>query len=312
MMLKFLATLFLAAFVWTQAVSAAVPASCRGVNLDQFMVAGQPGDAPPDKIYKFTQIRSQVLDAISKSKNTSSCYTDFYRSALNEEGEYWGRKLAAEGCTVNDKGEISGSCPSASEARRSTQFVNNLDSELRDQIDDRLDASEILAADARGTGNGSTGDCPLRKPATASIAQAHDQLCCGTAQDNGGVIRSVEEGINYNTCLGKIRPTNQRFLSGGGIAACLGNAISAAAHVIWDSIASIFKLPGQLWAARSQIWALITSSQARSEFASKMFQVLKQFFTDRVEAFKCYNDYEKAQFACRIGGQIVALSLIHI
>lgn len=306
MTFKFFAAFLILVTMWS-APAWAVPASCRGVNLNQFMVTGQPSDAPPDKIYRFTVLRTQLVQSISRSQPNAACYADFYKSALNEEGAYWGQRLAQEGCTISANGTISGSCPSASEARRSTQFINTLDRELKNDIDERLDAHDDLEAEANGA-RATAGDpnCPARRPAGAGVQQLHDQMCCGTSADQGGVIRAVEAGINYNTCLGKIRPTGQRFFSGGGIAACLGNAISAAAHTIWDSITSIFKLPGELWAARSQIWSLITSSQARAQFASKMMQILQQFFTDRVEAFKCYNSYEKAQFACRLGGQIIA------
>jgi hypothetical protein len=307
MIVKLNLLFFALALIWQNTAFAVdTPASCRGVNLSQFMQTGAPSDSPPNKIYKFTTIRDQLLSSIDHSRNTSTCYSEFYRNALAEEGEYWGGRLAREGCNVNSKGQITGDCPSASEARKSTQYMENLDRELKHSIDERLEANSTLEAEANGARATGPANCPLKSGSAAGVQQLHDQMCCGTSADQGGVIRAVESGINYNTCIGKIRPTNQRFFSGGGLADCLGNAISAAAHVIWDSISSIFKLPGELWAARSQIWALITQPAARAQFAKKMMQILEHFFTDRVEAFKCYNNYQKAQFACKLGGQIIA------
>lgn len=280
------------------------PRSCRNVDLNRFMHVGQPASAPPDKIYKFTEMRAQLLRSIDNSQNTQ-CYADFYSQAVGEVGDYWGERLAQSGCEVDNRGRITGTCPDAGEARRSVEFVGNLDRELKTKIRGRLAESQQARTAAATAAD--RADCDARPTTPArSLQETQDALCCGTASGSGGVVRSVERGINYQTCIGKIRPTNQNFLSGSGLASCVGNAIKAALQQLWDNITAIFSLPGELWAARSQIWALITQPEARAQFARVMMQQFKSFFTDKVEAFKCYNDYEKAQYVCRMGGQLIA------
>jgi hypothetical protein len=280
------------------------PRSCRGVDLNRYMHTGQPASAPPDKIYKFTEMRAQLLRSIDNSQNTQ-CYADFYRQAIGEVGDYWGERLAQSGCEVDNRGRITGSCPDAGEARRSVEFVGNLDRELKTRIRARLAESQQAREAAAAAAD--RDDCEARPTTPARSAQEiKDALCCGTASGGGGVIRAVERGINYQSCIGKTRPTSQSFLSGSGLASCVGNAVKAALQQLWDNITAIFSLPGELWAARSQIWALITQPQARAQFARMLMQQFRSFFTDRVEAFKCYNDYEKAQYVCRMGGQLIA------
>lgn len=278
------------------------PRSCGRTNLNRFMHTGQTASAAPDKIYKFTEIRRELLASLENSQNTQ-CYADFYKQAIGEVGDYWGERLAQSGCEVDRNGRITGSCPDAGEARRSVEFVGNLDRELKRSIAKRLaDADKAKTAAATA---GDRDECEAKRSPAQILRETQDALCCGNAS-GGGVVRAVERGINYQTCLGKIRPTGQNFLSGSGLASCVGNAVKAALQQLWDNITAVFSLPGELWAARSQIWALITQPEARAQFARVLMQQMKSFFTDKVEAFKCYNDYEKAQYVCRMGGQLIA------
>lgn len=307
MQFKFINAFILIIFATLMAVESfaiETPRSCRNVDLNRFMHAGQPASAPPDKIYKFTEMRTQLLRSIDNSQNTQ-CYADFYSQAVGEVGDYWGERLAQSGCEVDNRGRITGSCPDAGEARRSVEFVGNLDRELKTRIRARLAESQQARTAAATAAD--RDDCEARPTTPArSLQETKDALCCGTSSGGGGVIRAVERGINYQTCIGKTRPTSQNFLSGSGLASCVGNAVKAALQQLWDNITAIFSLPGELWAARSQIWALITQPEARAQFARVLMQQFKSFFTDRVEAFKCYNEYEKAQYVCRMGGQLIA------
>ena len=293
---------------WSLVVQAK-PASCKNVNLDRFMHTGQVDAAIPEKIYRFNDIRAELLRSFDTGVNTQ-CYVDFYKSSLSEVGDYWGSRLAQAGCQVSAAGEITGTCPEGDEARKSVQYFKNLDREVRTKISKRLAESREARDQARAVAN--NGECATSRNAPEkSLEATKDVMCCGTENNSAGVVRAVLPGTNYNSCVGKIRPTTQQFFSGSGLADCLGNAVKAAAQMLWDSLSSIIKLPGELWAARTQIWQLLTSQKARAEFASALMQQFKNFFEEQSTAFNmCFNDYEKAQYVCRVGGQIIATAAL--
>lgn len=299
-------------------VYAADPESCRGVNLDQFRNSAVPAGSPPEQMYKFDAIKTQLIQSIRQQRNSAQCYTDFYQNALTENSQYWGRTLALEGCVVNDNGTISSTstlsalgvtCNSANAARNSLERMNRLDQQLRGENQAIQEASEVLedaAAEARAGGTGAEA-CQARRAPTATAEQLRENICCGpTARSAAGAIGALEPGITRNSCLSKIRPTNRRILSGGALGSCLAGIARSAINTFISNIGSIVSLPGQLWAARAQIWSLMTSAAAREKFMQQIKQAVQQFIGDRVNAVRsCYNGYEIAQYGCRVAGQLV-------
>ena len=287
---------FAALSAFCHVANAGVPSSCKDTDVTSFVYRGQASSAAPDKIYNFIKLRHELVASLEDGVKTK-CLSDLYHSALQEESDYWHDRLKKSGCSSDANGEITGDCPESSEARKSVTFLSHLDDELKEDLQ-----SQIAATESKHGGTAPV--CPLK--AQDQARAAHDLFCCGGPSDNGGMIRAVDRSLNYDSCIGKVRPTKAEFLSGRGITDCLGNAVGAALKVIWDSIASFLKLPGELWAARAQIAELMTQKSARQKFVAMLGEQLKHFFTDKVDAFSCYNDYEKAQYVCRMGGEVIA------
>ena len=305
-------TIFLLSVLFFSMQSLAIekPSSCKNVNLSPFINSNLPPESAPEKVYKLAEIQNEVLESLESSESTA-CYVDFYQKVIGESGDYWGERLAKSGCELNEQGDISGNCPDREQAQKSLDQLNKLDGELREKVKLRLKESRKARDQAAGDSGGDQQCGVDSRDPIAVLQEAKESMCCGSKDDGGGVVRAVIKGTSYNACLGKIRPTDQKFFSGSGLADCLGNAVKAAAETLWQSISSIVQLPGELWAARSQIWSLMTNADARAQFTRALMQQFKAFFSDRVDAFNmCFNEYEKAQYVCNVGGRIVATAAL--
>lgn len=282
--------------------------SCSGMDYSSYYIKGNEKSVVSERIIKFEKLKNNLLETIATNDaKKSKCLYSFYQKNLSETSEYWAKELAQKGCNINYKsGKIVEPCKVNSEAKKSTQYLMNLDEDFRDKVSDiKEQSNEIKAVEWQG----SVGSCQSKNlNKSKSMFDVSDSICCGdkNSKETLGLVRDTYPSISYHSCIAKIKPTNEKFLSGEGILNCFGNIIKGAIQKIWDDISGLFKLPGELWGARSALWSIISDSKARAKFASNILNVIKSFFTNKIVAFKCLNSYEKGQYLCKTGGEIIA------
>ncbi len=281
--------------------------SCSDQDNSSYYIKGNSKSTVSERVIRFDKLKKDLLMNIASNQTKKTeCLYSFYQKNLSETSEYWAKNLAQQGCSLNPKsGKIIEPCNVNTEAKKSTQYLINLDEDFRIKVSDiKEQSSEIKAAKLQQ----SVSSCQSKQSNTKSLFDVNDSICCGDKNSNKqlGIVRETYSSISYLGCLAKIKPTKEKFLSSEGILNCLGNIIKGAIQKIWDDISGLFKLPGELWGARSALWSILTDAKARSKFTSNIMQVIEKFFVDKIVAFKCLNEYEKGQYLCKTGGEIIA------
>jgi hypothetical protein len=141
----------------------------------------------------------------------------------------------------------------------------------------------------------------------STLSKTKEQLCCGNSLEAGtGAVRGLYPQIDHKSCLEKINPSTNPSTLEKQTASCAANVIQEALTAVWNNLKGMVNLPEELWAARSQIWQLMTNAEAREEFSRRFTLAIKKFVDDRVDSVgSCLNEQEKNQIYCKISGQVV-------
>jgi hypothetical protein len=262
-------------------------------STEKYMKAGSDQDRASEKIYRFQLLQNDLEHALQVGAGPEAkCLSDFYQKALSEEGDYWGRRMAEEKCEIKDPS----SCKDT-EVARSVHYLTSLNEHFIHKIKNE----EIYLIK------------PLcQQPATLSVEQLHNQMCCGSPDGKSvGAVRAILKGINYNSCLDKIStPRNQTDWQKLGrapevLSSCVGDVVAGLIKGVWDSMTSMAKLPVQLWAARNEIWLLMTNTSARKKFSDALSNAVQQFVANFQKATNsCLNPAERVELACHMAGEI--------
>ncbi len=164
-----------------------------------------------------------------------------------------------------------------------------------------LKPQALLAAEAP------CDDLKNNQSVESTLSQTKEQLCCGNSHESGtGAVRGLYPQIDHKTCLEKISPAKNQTSVEKQTASCAADVIQEALTAVWNNLQGMVNLPEELWAARSQIWQLMTNAEARAEFSKRLSLAVKKFVDDRVDSVgSCLNEQEKNQVYCKISGQVV-------
>lgn len=252
-----------------------------------------------DKIFKFKNLRDDLILEIDNglpNGEKAGCLMDFYDKSMKESAEFWGQRQSEASCTETCQIEYA----------KSTKYLENLDGELRQKIRERLPAAEKALAE----NNKNREACSVRDTDPAGdLLNLKNSMCCGSSSEKGeiGAVRAIYPEITHKSCLIKTQPSTNEMLSVGGLVDCVSNLVQQALKTVWHNIKSLVSLPGELWAAKDQIWQLMTNSDARKAFASRFIGSVKSFIQTRSEALgSCLNQYEQSQYICRVTGEIIS------
>ncbi len=238
--------------------------------------------------YNFNKIAQDMISEIEVSPGSSDakCLSDLYENEMAKTGQAVGEAYLKSSCQASCKANI--------EIQK--KQLDQLDLEYRKDLK-AVSSSKSPAPEKCDSGSG-----PLE-----ALKEAKNSLCCGNKSENGtGSVRGIYPDITYQGCLAKTNPTNKDAASIASGGQCLANVLKEGITAVWNNLTSILTIPAELWAAKAQIWQLITNSDARAEFAKKMMSLIGKFVTDRVESVNsCLNPYEKTQFICKLSGQIL-------
>ncbi len=298
--MKFVAGLLAFSMTFTSAFSFAAGPQCSDINLRQYMKAGAIEDAAPNKIYRFTQMREDIIENIDDPRKTK-CLNDAYRSGLEQEAGYWGKRLADAGCSLDAQGDVADDCPIAGEVRDSNEFLYNLENDSNADIRRALDISRSVAAeDAEPPAQARAPECPLTPKSSVELtaAQLKTATCCGSPSDKGGAVRVSDPNISYQECVGKI--SKNTHSAADTAISCVGSAVKGAVTAIWEAIKGLWHLPAMI----GQVWSLMTNASAREAFFNK----IKGFVQAKGTAYQqCYNTHEWWQQVCSDTAQVITM-----
>jgi hypothetical protein len=279
----------------TSAFSFAAGPQCTDANLGHYMKTGDLGDQAPDKIYRFAELRHDIIQNIADPHKTK-CLNDAYQSGLEQEATYWGKRLSQAGCKLDADGDVPDNCPIADEVRESNEFLYNLENDSNATIRRAIQISRAVASEDRATTAPTCSAAPQSIRSTA--LQLHQISCCGSPNAKSGAVRINEPEISYQECLGKIGENTHSVAD--SVISCAGSVIKGVVGAIWESIKGLWHLPAMI----GQVWSLMTNTSARNAFFAKITEFLKA----KGEAvYSCYNGHEAAQEICRDAGALITM-----
>ncbi len=277
---------------------------CAGADKAKYLKAGSFESAPGQRIIRFKQLRDDLKGALEKGEaDRSQCLYDLYDKSAQDEAGFWQAKAAAEGCDLENPKE----CPDP-ETPRSLKFLENIHKEL--EADLKEDIAKIPATEAAAAAE--CNDCEVNSDLEDQAALAdylkHDQ-CCGSkdAKTDGemGVVRERYAGISYNQCLAK---TDKNAKASGlqTAGSCIAGLVMSVFKGMFDGVVGFFKLPGELIAARAQIWAIITDSDERAKFFEHIKNSLLEFIgVQSGDLTNCLNAEAKTKMYCENAGEVI-------
>lgn len=277
---------------------------CAGADKAKYLKAGSFESAPGQRIIRFKQLRDDLKGALEKGEaDRSQCLYDLYDKSAQDEAGFWQAKAAAEGCDLENPKE----CPDP-ETPRSLKFLENIHKEL--EADLKEDIAKIPATEAAAVAE--CNDCEVNTDLEDQAALAdylkHDQ-CCGSkdAKTDGemGIVRERYAGISYNQCLAK---TDKNAKASGlqTAGSCIAGLVTSVFKGMFDGVVGFFKLPGELIAARAQIWAIITDSDERAKFFEHIKNSLLEFIgVQSGDLTNCLNAEAKTKMYCENAGEVI-------
>lgn len=238
--------------------------------------------------YNFSKIAQDMISEVEVNPGSleAKCLSDLYENEMEKTGQTAGEAYLKSTCQDSCKANI----------RNQKEKLDKLDNDFKKQIAS-VNFNTLSAPEK----------CISVIGPVETLKEAKNSLCCGNKSESGtGSVRGIYPEITYQVCLEKTNPTNKEAAGVGSAGQCLANVIKEGMTAVWNNLTSILTIPSELWAAKSQIWQLMTNSDARAEFAKKMMSLIGKFVTDRVDSVKsCLNPYEKTQFICKLSGQIL-------
>ncbi len=277
---------------------------CASADKAKYLKAGSFESAPGQRIIRFKQLRDDLKGALEKGEaDRSQCLYDLYDKSAQDEAGFWQAKAAAEGCDLENPKE----CPDP-ETPRSLKFLENIHKEL--EADLKEDIAKIPATEAAAAAE--CNDCEVNTDLEDQAALAdylkHDQ-CCGSkdAKTDGemGIVRERYAGISYNQCLAK---TDKNAKASGlqTAGSCIAGLVMSVFKGMFDGVVGFFKLPGELIAARAQIWAIITDSDERAKFFEHIKNSLLEFIgVQSGDLTNCLNAEAKTKMYCENAGEVI-------
>lgn len=265
--------------------------ACSDVALLEYYKVGSPGDPASEKIYRFIRLRDALRAAIEAGEvEKGTCLNELYKSALKEEGEYWGTRMVEAGC---DHEKPAGECQDP-EIVRSVRFINTLNGELEGSLREGLAVAEAVKP-----------ACPPdQQDPFILTGPAKEQMCCGTADGKElGAVRTALKGDDYQTCLRRVRPSPAKGYQTA--ATCVGVAVWSFAKSIVNSLTSLITAPMQLVSAKGQLWQLITNKKTRYQFMSDLINSITESLNAHNKTINvCLNPHEQAKYVCRGVGDL--------
>lgn len=300
---KYVLTICIFSFLSLVSYQSQAADNCANVDKKKYTKIGDFDSSAGERIIFFKKLRDDLVSALEKGDAiVSQCLYDLYDKSSQEEAGFWAGKAAAEGCDL----ESPTSCPDP-ETPRSLRFLETLHKELETKLKTSLadmpkpDDTEAQAA---------CDTCLTEADDQAALAEMQGAICCGTkdATDPAelGVVRSHYAGISYNQCLAKTDKKQQKegLLAGG--ASCIWESVKSVFKGMFDGVKAFFSLPGDLIAARAQIWAIITDSDFRNQFMQHLSDSIMEFIgVQGGELTSCLNDNAKRDYYCQNAGEVI-------
>lgn len=297
--------IFIFSFFILTGYQAKAAVDCK--NKDRYLKLGDFDSKAGERVFFFKKMTDDLTSALEKGDtDQANCLNDLYQKSAEEEGKFWQAKALAEGCNVDDPS----TCPDP-ETPRSLKFLEAIHNKMVKKLEAHLDKPD----EPQGMEAGA--DCPKcleeKKRQDEAILAEHLRTgtCCGTkdakADGDIGVVRLQYQGISYNQCLAKI-DKNKKSSTMEDVGSCVWEAGKKFVKGMFDGVFGIFSLPGELYAARSQIWAIITDSDKRNEFFTHIKNVfLESFGFQKGELRECLNDQENTNLTCQSYGEALGI-----
>lgn len=247
-------------------------------------------------VYRFTNLRDDFLSELNSGTQPDrlECLSSFYEKAMTDVGAYWSRRISTKSCSNACKKEF----------QRSSAFLTSLDKEFKRKIKNKLAKQVIL------TKNPDEG-CVSEQMAAVTlhpIHEMHDELCCGkTDQPTTGVVYGIYPHLSRSNCLEKVRSSADDTSPISSALKCTEDLTQTALNRLFENIQGLATLPFELWAARDQIWEVMTHPDLRTAFVQNLSKKIQTFVTDRVESMtSCLNPTEKTKYLCSLSGDLIA------
>jgi hypothetical protein len=261
-------------------------------------------DSPPgQRIFYFEKLKGALETALDKGEaDKAECLYNFYDRSAEAETGFWLGKAAAEGCDI----ENPSACPDP-ETPRSLNYLKTmhakLETNLKGGVEALQDKTEAAAACTEGCGEGQGDEAAL-------AAYLQNGQCCGTKEatvlEEMGTVRNKYPGISYLQCLDKTDKTKKRAGALSTMGSCVLSAVTQVFKGMLDGVTSFFSLPGQLIAARAQIWDIITDTDARNAFFAHIKDSVLEFIgVQSGELTNCLNDEAKTTYYCENVGEVI-------
>jgi len=302
--LKKLVKICIFSFLMMAAVQAEAADKCANADKAKYLKAGSFEAAPGERIIRFKQLRDDLKGALEKGEaDLSQCLYDLYDKSAQDEAGFWQAKAAAEGCDLENPKE----CPDP-ETPRSLKFLESLHKELEADLKEDIAKLSTTEAAAECTEGCDEVDSELADKAALADYLQHEQ-CCGAkdAKTDGemGVVRERYPGISYNQCLAK---TDKNAKASGlqTAGSCIAGLVTSVFKGMFDGVVGFFKLPGELIAARAQIWAIITDSDERAKFFEHIKNSVLEFIgVQSGDLTNCLNAEAKTKYYCENAGEVI-------
>lgn len=304
--LKNLIKISVFSFLMVAGFQAQAADQCANADKEKYLKAGSFEAAPGERIIRFKKLRDDLKSALEKGEaDLSQCLYDLYDKVAQDEAGFWQAKALAEGCDLENPKE----CPDP-ETPRSLKFLENLHAELEADLKEDIAKIPKTEADAECTeGCGeAVADTELDDQAALAEYLQHEQ-CCGVkdAKTDGemGFVRSHYPGLSYNQCLAKT--DKNRKASGLQTAgSCIAGLVTSVFKGMFDGVVGFFKLPGELIAARAQIWAIITDKEERAKFFEHIKNSVLEFIGVQAgDLTNCLNAEAKTKYYCENAGEVI-------
>ncbi|MES2802709.1 MAG: hypothetical protein V4654_09480 [Bdellovibrionota bacterium] len=296
-------------FLMTAGFQAEAADKCASADKSKYLKVGSFDSAPGERIIRFKQLRDDLKSALEKGEaDRSQCLYELYDKSAQDEAGFWQAKAAAEGCDLENPKE----CPDP-ETPRSLKFLENihkeLEADLKEDIAQLPTTTEAAAECTEGCGEAVAAvDTDMADQVALAEYLQHDQ-CCGAkdAKTDGemGFVRERYPGITYNQCLAK---TDKNHKASGMQTAgsCIAGLVTSVFKGMFDGVVGFFKLPGELVAARAQIWAIITDKDERAKFFEHIKNSVLEFIgVQGGDLTNCLNAEAKTKYYCENAGEVI-------
>lgn len=307
--LRNLIKICLLSFIILAGFQAEAADNCAGADKSKYLKIGDFDSAPGQRIIRFKQLRDDLKSALEKGEaDRSQCLYDLYDKAAQDEAGFWQAKAAAEGCDLESPKE----CPDP-ETPRSLKFLENIHKELEADLKEdiaKLPKTEAVAECTEGCDEvaGAGIDTDMGDQAALASYLQHEQCCGGKeAKVDGemGAVRQHYPGLTYNQCLAK---TDKNAKASGlqTAGSCIAGLVTNIFKGMFDGVTAFFKLPGELIAARAQIWAIITDKEERSRFFEHIKNSVLEFIgVQSGDLTNCLNAEAKTKYYCENAGEVI-------